>query len=319
MATTQLEAYNTISVLAGADLTASQFRFVKLSSGAVVRCGTGEAAIGVLLNAPASGAIASVQIGGVAKVSADAAVTVDDKIMSSTDGQGATRTGVNNSLGIAMTAAAAAGELFECKLEQSDGTPGGGVGSFENTAITPSVGLALLTVDGTDTANTLADGTIPGQEIEIICVAASNTPVGTLTINDAYGSEPTVYTFTTVGQGIKLKWTSTGWKLIKLSQIGTETVAADATANPLCLVHSVAVTNTVDFIQGSGLIAGQRSIWVAASNSGTPVGTVSGLFYTTAMAATGTDVNFNAASDSAVLCWVGARWYAETLVSATIS
>lgn len=318
MATTQLEQYTTISIPAGADLSASQFRFVKLSSGAVVRCGTGEAAIGVLTNKPTEGEMASVQISGVAKVSADAAVSVDDRIMSSSDGQGATRTGVNNALGVALTAAGAAGELFECKLEQSDGTPGGGVGSFENTAITPSVGLALITVDGTD-ALTLADGTIPGQEIEIVCVAASNSPVGTLTINDAYGSEPTSWVFTTVGQGIKLKWTSTGWKLIKLNQIGTETVANAGTANPLCLVHSVAIADTVDFIQGNGVIAGQRSIWVAASNSGTPVGTVSGLFYTTAMAATGTDINFNAASDAAALSWVGARWYADSLTSATIS
>ena len=316
MATTQLEAYNTISVLAGADLTASQFRFVKLSSGAVVRCGTGEAAIGVLLNAPASGAIASVQIGGVAKVSADAAVSVDDRIMSSSDGQGATRTGVNNALGVAMTAAAAAGELFECKLEQSDGTPGGGVGSFENTAITPTVGLALITVDGTD-ALTLADGTIPGQEIEIVCIAASNTPLGTLTINDAYGSEPTSWVFTTVGQSLKLKWTVTGWKLIKLGQVGNEALTTTQTANPLCLVHTVNVNGTNDYIQGDGLIAGQRSIWVVTA--GSTASTVSGLFYTTAYAATGTDINFNAASDAAVLSWAGGRWYADALTSATIS
>ena len=318
MATSQLEQYNTVSILAGEDLSAAQFRFVKLSSGAVVKAGAGDPVFGVLLNRPASGEMASVQIAGIAPVAVDAAVTVDDKVMSSSDGQAATKTGTNNSAGVALATATTAGEVIAVKLESSDGVPGGGVASFENTAITPGVALALITVDGTD-ALTLADGSIPGQEIEILCVSASNTPVGTLTINDAYGSEPTSWVFTTAGQGIKLRWTTTGWKLIGLKQMGTETVANAGTANPLCLVHSVAVTNTVDFIQGDGLIAGQRSIWVAASNSGTPVGTVSGLFYTTAMAATGTDVNFNAASDSAVLSWVGSRWYAETLVSATIS
>lgn len=318
MATSQLEQYHTVSILAGEDLSAAQFRFVKLSSGAVVKAGAGDPVFGVLLNKPASGEVASVQIAGIAPVAVDAAVTVDDKVMSSSDGQAATKTGTNNSAGVALATATTAGEVIAVKLESSDGVPGGGVASFENTAITPGVALALITVDGTD-ALTLADGSIPGQEIEILCVSASNSPVGTLTINDVYGSEPTSWVFTTAGQGIKLRWTTTGWKLIGLKQMGTETVANAGTANPLCLVHSVAVTNTVDFIQGDGLIAGQRSIWVAASNSGTPVGTVSGLFYTTAMAATGTDVNFNAASDSAVLSWVGSRWYAETLVSATIS
>ena len=99
MATSQLEQYNTISVLAGEDLSAAQFRFVKLSSGAVVKAGAGDPVLGVLLNKPASGEIASVQVGGVATVAVDAAVTVDDKLMSSADGQATTKTGTNNSAG----------------------------------------------------------------------------------------------------------------------------------------------------------------------------------------------------------------------------
>ena len=318
MATSQLEQYNTISVLAGEDLSAAQFRFVKLSSGAVVKAGAGDPVLGVLLNKPASGEIASVQIGGVATVAVDAAVTVDDKLMSSADGQATTKTGTNNSAGVAMATATTAGEVIAVKLESSDGVAGGGVASFENTAITPGVALALITVDGTDTL-TLADGSLPGQEIEILCVAASNSPVSTLTINDAYGSEPTSWVFTTAGQGIKLRWTTTGWKLISLKQMGSETVANAGTANPLCLLHLVSIADTVDFIQGSGVIAGQRSIWCATANSGTPVGTVSGLFYDEDGSADGIDVNFNAAGDSAALEWVGSRWFAYSLVSATVS
>lgn len=410
MATSQLEAYNTISILAGEDLTAAQFRFVKLSSGKVVKAGAGEAAIGVLLNKPASGEAASIQIGGVALVSVDAAVTQDDKLMSSGDGQAATKTGTNNALGVALASASTANTIIPVKLEQSDGVPGGGVGSFEATAITPTVSLALLTIAGTD-ALTLADATIPGQEINIHVIAASASPIGTLTLNDAYtgeattivftevgqkvrlrwtasgwkvmeafgaetktiaaaleplwhtsylnftgtvaftlaagtiigqrkriecigvagtplgtvtvadmlGSEPTAWVFTTVGQAVDLEWHSGGWHVIGLDQIGFEVVANAGTANPLCLMHHVVIADTVDFIQGNGLVAGQRSFWLATSNSGTPVGTVSGLFYTLAGAATGIDVQMNAGSDAAYLDWLGARWHPTYLVSTAIA
>lgn len=410
MATSQLEAYNTISILAGEDLSAAQYRFVKLSSGKVVKAGAGEAAIGVLLNKPASGEAASIQIGGVALVSCDAAVTQDDKLMSSGDGQCATKTGTNNALGVALASASTAATIIPVKLEQSDGVPGGGVGSFEATAITPTVSLALITIAGTD-ALTLADATIVGQEINIHVVAASATPIGTLTLNDAYtgesatiifnevgqrvrlkwtsvgwklmeaygletvtatgalepawhtsylnitgtvaytlaagtrvgqrkrieclagattpvgtvtvadmlGSEPTAWVFTTVGQAVDLEWHVGGWHVIGLDQIGLEVVANAATANPLCLMHHVDIVNTVDFIQGAGLVAGQRSFWVATASSGSPVGTVSGLFYTLAGAATGIDVQMNAASDAAYLDWLGARWHPTYLVSTAIA
>lgn len=319
MATQQLAAYNTVTLAAGEDLSAKQWRFVKLNtSGEVVLCGAGEQAIGVLCNKPTSGQAAEVQIGGIAKVEADAAVTAGDKLMSSADGQAATKTGTNNELGMARSAASAAATVIEVVLGASDGIAGGGVATVTSGAVNPGVSLSLLSVTGT-VAYTLADGTIVGQEISIECSVAATSPAGTLTINDVYGSEPTTYVFNTVGQGIDLKWTATGWKLVGLRQMGIETVANAGTANPLCLIHGVAVADTVDFIQGSGLIAGQRAIWVALSNSGTPVGTVSGLFYTVAGAATGVDINFNAAGDNAVISWNGARWYPEVLTSSTIS
>lgn len=411
MATTQLAAYNTITVEAGEDLSAKQFRFVKLnSSGKAVVSGAGDPAIGVLQNKPESGYAAEIQIGGIAKVEVDAAVTAGDKLMSSADGQAATKTGTNNSLGFAMETAATAGIRIGIALNSSDGVPGGGVGSFENEAITPGVRLALITVAGTD-ALTLADGTFVGQMITIVCIAASATPIGTLTLNDAYtgesttvvftgvgqqvtyawtaagwklieafgvetvsaagaleprwhtsylsvtntvaytlaagtrlgqrkriecsavsgtplgtvtvadmaGSEPTAWVFTTVGQSLDLEWQSGGWHVIGIGEMGVETVANAGTANPLCLLHLVDIADTVDFIIPSGLVAGQRSMWTATANSGTPVGTVSGLFYTLAGAATGVDVQMNAASDHASLVWVGARWYPAVLISAAIA
>lgn len=117
MATQQLEAYNTITLPAGGDLTGAQFKLVKISSGAVVLCGAGENAIGVLVNKPNTGEAASVQIGGIAKVQADAALaTTGTKIMSSADGQAAAATSTNHVIGMTVTTAAAAAELVEVLL-----------------------------------------------------------------------------------------------------------------------------------------------------------------------------------------------------------
>lgn len=117
MATQQLAAYNTITLTAGADLTAAQFKFVKVSSGAVVLGGAGNDCVGVLLNKPNIGEAAEIQIGGVAKVQADAALaTTYTKIMSSSDGQAAAATSTNHVLGRTLTTAAAAGELVEVLL-----------------------------------------------------------------------------------------------------------------------------------------------------------------------------------------------------------
>lgn len=117
MATQQLAAYNTITLPAGADLTAAQFKFVKISSGAVVLGAAGNDCIGVLLNKPNTGEAAEVQIGGVAKVQADAALaTTGTKVMCSADGQAAAATSTNHVLGRTVTTAAAAGELVEVLL-----------------------------------------------------------------------------------------------------------------------------------------------------------------------------------------------------------
>lgn len=117
MATQQLAAYNTISHPAGADLTAAQFKFVKISGTGVVLAAAGNDALGVLLNKPASGEAAEIQIGGIAKVQADAALaTTGTKIMSSADGQAAAATSTNHVLGRTLTVSAAAGDIIEVLL-----------------------------------------------------------------------------------------------------------------------------------------------------------------------------------------------------------
>jgi len=120
MATQQLAAYTTITLPAGADLSAAQFKFVKLSAGTVVLGAAGNDCIGVLLNKPASGEAAEVQIAGITKVQADVALaTSGTKVMCSADGQAAVATSTNHVLGRTISTAAAAGELVEVLLTSS--------------------------------------------------------------------------------------------------------------------------------------------------------------------------------------------------------
>lgn len=330
MATQQLAAFNTLSLVAGADLSSScQWRFGKVnSSGKVIRCSsTGEQAVGVICGNPdAADKAVPVQVGGVAKIEAGAAITAGDKVMTDTVGRAITHTGTNNVLGIALETATNAGERISVVVGSlmSDGTPGGGLESVAAPgAIAPGVYETHLSVDGTD-AFTMGDGNHVGQRKRITCIAAANTPLGTVTLNDAYGTEPTAYVFTTVGQWVEWEWTDggsaalKGWKIVGLGQVGVETVAGDASANPLCLVHLITIADTIDFLQPVGIIAGQRSIWLAVGTSGTPSGTVSGLYYDEDGSADGVDLVMNAAGDQAVIAWTGARWLAESLVSTTV-
>lgn len=66
-----------ISLIAGADLSAAQYTFVKLdSSGHIIACGDGQDAIGVLQDKPVSGAVGQVMVGtGVTKIKAGASST----------------------------------------------------------------------------------------------------------------------------------------------------------------------------------------------------------------------------------------------------
>jgi len=90
-----LVAYNTPnmgSYIAGEDLSAKQYTFVKIGTAAktVVACDTqGEKTLGILMNAPESGEAADVALpGGGAKLIVDANVGYPDSIMTGTDGKG---------------------------------------------------------------------------------------------------------------------------------------------------------------------------------------------------------------------------------------
>lgn len=103
---------------AGADLSAAQYLGVKFSSGSIVLAGAQEA-IGVLTNAPASGARADVAVTGVVKAVAAAAISAGAWVTSDANGKMvATTTAGQKILGIAMDAAAADGDVIAVALSQ---------------------------------------------------------------------------------------------------------------------------------------------------------------------------------------------------------
>jgi len=111
---------------AGADLSSSQFLFVKLngSSQVVLADTAGEAALGVLQNAPANGAIARVRVQGVSKIVAGASLS-----------DGAV---VATQVTTARAKAAVAG------------TVAGGAGDPANDALVASFAMGRLLADGTN-------------------------------------------------------------------------------------------------------------------------------------------------------------------------
>lgn len=80
------------SFVAGGDLSAKQYHFVKLNSSGqvVIVAAATDKPLGILQNAPASGGVAEVMLAGISKVVADADLAIGDQIGASSDGQAAT-------------------------------------------------------------------------------------------------------------------------------------------------------------------------------------------------------------------------------------
>lgn len=89
MATENQMGLSDLSFEAGADLSAKQFFFVKMSANnKVILCAAAtDKPIGVLQNKPTSGQTAKVRSLGVSKVSADGTLAAGDLIGTSADGQ----------------------------------------------------------------------------------------------------------------------------------------------------------------------------------------------------------------------------------------
>jgi hypothetical protein len=105
----------TYAAPAGEDLSQSLNRFVKINSdGDVVLAGADEKALGTLFEAAALGAMASVQIGGIAKAIASAAIAKGARVAVAANGLA--KTGTTNPAGIALNGPSAANEVVSVAL-----------------------------------------------------------------------------------------------------------------------------------------------------------------------------------------------------------
>lgn len=99
----------TINSVAGADLSSSQYLFVKQHStaGQVVVAGDGENAFGVLLNDPTAGQAATVAIAGKVRVVAGGTVAIGARVAADAAGKAVTAASGDYVLGVAVTGGAA--------------------------------------------------------------------------------------------------------------------------------------------------------------------------------------------------------------------
>lgn len=268
-----------------------------------------------------------VTLGPVVKMLLGGTVNLGDKVKSDSTGRAVTANAADILAGVDFgicTKAGAVNGYGSILFYGSNRSSASGVQALTDSgAINATTEITTLAVTGTD-AYSMADGLYVGQRKIVRCILATGTPHGVVTPTtvSAYaigGTQPASVDFMVAGQEVEYEWHADGWAIVNIVCAGVEAVTAGQAGNPLFQVHTAAIADTVDFLVTAGIYAGQKSRWVASANSGTPVGTLSGLFYLTTGAATGVDVNFNAASDAVDLEWSGARWFATSLTSATIS
>ena len=103
--------------VAGADLSSDQYKYVKLSTtDTVILCAAAtDVPIGILQNAPASGAEATIMVTGISKVSSDAALSIGNQIGTSADGQADAKTAGSDTteyvVGVVLEASSGANAL----------------------------------------------------------------------------------------------------------------------------------------------------------------------------------------------------------------
>lgn len=96
------------SMVAGADLSSSQYLFVKMNTTdrTVVACENGEAAFGVLQNDPASGGAATVCVHGRTLIEVGETLTAGDSVGVDANGKAVTATSSDIVVGICVDGAA---------------------------------------------------------------------------------------------------------------------------------------------------------------------------------------------------------------------
>lgn len=194
-------------------------------------------------------------------------------------------------------------------------------------ALSLGIYVTELTVSATK-AYTLAAPTFAGQRKRIVCVAATSTPLGTVTISSPDDTTGFVcsstFTFTDVGQAIELVATSAlKWRCVRVQRVGG---AVDAvvvgttvlTGLNLWLRYCCSVTGTVSSTGTKGLpngsAVGERCIVTCSTAASIPVGSIDGTFKGmineayTHLGAIGVVASATVVGDAAVLEWDGSAW-----------
>ncbi len=185
-------------------------------------------------------------------------------------------------------------------------------------ALSLTTPITLLSVDGTK-AYTLADGTYSGQEKVVKCVAATNTPLGTLTIASPETTAGLVvsstHVFTSVGQELHLIWSGTKWQVKRTVRAGTQVAVIGTTVLTgftLCKLLDCQVTATVSSTTTKSVPNGQwpgdRLYLGCSVAASTPIGNINFTGSTLAGAAV-TDLQaIGATTDTVTLEWTGTKW-----------
>jgi hypothetical protein len=200
------------------------------------------------------------------------------------------------------------------------------VETLTSGAATTTVALSLLSITNT-VAFSLADGTVVGQKKSFEVSAISGTPLGTLTINDAFGSELAVYTFTALGQRLDLEWRTTGWKVIGKRRAGRQAVVVGTTVLTnlvMAAVYDLSVTGTVSSTTTKGIpdgnFPGERIHVCTPTAATSPVGDIAITAHTVATGVAATSLaGINATTAEATFEWTGASWQNIKLTTATLA
>lgn len=241
-----------INATAGADLSAKLHRFGKRDTdGKIVVCSTlGERADGIIGSKPtAEDDGMDLFIDRLMPIRAGGAFDGGAKLTTDANGRAVLASTGHHVMAIATEPATTEDQEVAC-TPVFGSLPAASVSSIVAIAapgaIPPTADYVLLSVDGTD-AFTLAAGE-EGHEITIDCIEATNTPIGTLTLAAAYGSEGLTHVFRAAGQKLKFVMTSTGWKLIEKKRAGSMTVVVGTTVltgEDLVATYNLSVTGTV--------------------------------------------------------------------------
>lgn len=223
------------------------------------------------------------------------------------------------------------GNFDQTTIDQLSDALGAGI-----DAVSAAGALALnsyvteLTVSGTK-AYTLAAPTVAGQKKRIVCVAATSTPLGTLTVSSPDSTAGFVcssaFTFTAVGQAIELTAT-TGllWRATRIERAGvlTVVVGTDVLTNlnmvrnyALSVTGTVSSTGTKSIPNGSAV--GETMVISNSVAASTPIGNINWAGISLIGAAS-TDIQAIGATTDTVLCqWTGSAWQAIAMTGVTFA